>query len=66
MTDNRAMLKRSRPGGKEPCVGGEALLLPFLFVMKGRWSPRRARADLAEHQQAVQAELAALQNPKAA
>jgi MFS family permease len=48
------------------CVGGEALLLPFLFVMKGRWSPRRARADLAEHQQAVQEELAALQKPKAA
>jgi hypothetical protein len=21
------------------CVGGEALLLPFLFVMRGRWSP---------------------------
>jgi MFS family permease len=42
------------------CVGGEALLLPFLFVMRGRWSPRRARADLEQHEQAVREELAAL------
>jgi hypothetical protein len=48
------------------CVGGEALLLPFLFVMKGRWSPRRARADLEEHERAVQQELVALQKPRAA
>ena len=48
------------------CVGGEALLLPFLFVMKGRWSPRRARADLEQHERAVREELAALQEPSAA
>jgi hypothetical protein len=48
------------------CVGGEALLLPFLFVMKGRWSPRRARADLEQHERAVQEELAALDAPRAA
>jgi MFS family permease len=48
------------------CVGGEALLLPFLFVMRGRWSPRRARADLQQHEQAVREELAALDMRRAA
>src|SRR5262245_8741461 len=48
------------------CVGGEALLLPFLFVMRGRWSPRRARADLERHEQAVREELAALDLRRAA
>jgi MFS family permease len=48
------------------CVGGEALLLPFLFVMKGRWSPRRARADLEQHERAVREELAALDAARAA
>ena len=48
------------------CVGGEALLLPFLFVMRGRWSPRRARADLEQHEQAVREELAALDMRRAA
>jgi hypothetical protein len=47
------------------CVGGEALLLPFVFVMKGRWSPRRARADLDEHERKVQEELAALDAARA-
>jgi MFS family permease len=47
------------------CVGGEALLLPFVFVMKGRWSPRRARADVNEHERKVQEELAALDAARA-
>jgi hypothetical protein len=47
-------------------VGGEALLLPFLFVMRGRWSARRARADLERHEQAVREELAALDLRRAA
>jgi hypothetical protein len=43
------------------CVGGEILFLPFILIMAGRWSPRKAREDAAEHEKAVQAELAALE-----
>ncbi|HEX4830614.1 MAG TPA: MFS transporter [Trebonia sp.] len=42
------------------CVGGMVLFLPFILIMAGRWSPRKARADTAEHERAVAAELAAL------
>jgi MFS family permease len=43
------------------CVGGEVLFLPFILLMVGRWSPRRAREDAEEHERKVQAELTALQ-----
>jgi MFS family permease len=43
------------------CVGGMVLFLPFVFVMTGRWSPRKARQDAEEHEHKVQEELAALQ-----
>jgi MFS family permease len=43
------------------CVGGEVVFLPFILVMAGRWSPRKARADAEEHARLVQRELAALQ-----
>ena len=43
------------------CVGGQILFLPFVFVMAGRWSPRKAREDEREHEALVQRELAALQ-----
>ncbi|MCD9880857.1 MFS transporter [Streptomyces guryensis] len=42
------------------CVGGQVLFLPFVFVMAGRWSPRKAREDAEAHQIAVDRELAAL------
>jgi MFS family permease len=42
------------------CVGGEILFLPFIFLMTGRWSPRKAREDAEEHERALQRELAAL------
>ncbi|CAG6397462.1 MFS transporter [Streptomyces cocklensis] len=42
------------------CVGGQVLFLPFVFLMAGRWSPRRAREDAALHQAAVDRELASL------
>ncbi|MEZ0064688.1 MFS family permease [Streptacidiphilus sp. MAP12-20] len=42
------------------CVGGQVLFLPFVFVMAGRWSPKKAREDADEHQRAVDAELASL------
>jgi len=47
------------------CVGGEILFLPFIFVMTGRWSPRKAKQDADEHEAKVQAELAALQKADA-
>jgi len=47
------------------CVGGEILFLPFIFLMTGRWSPRKAKQDADEHEARVQAELAALQEADA-
>ena len=42
------------------CVGAEAAFIPFIFVMAGRWNPRRAKRDEEEHQAAVERELEAL------
>lgn len=42
------------------CVAGQLLFLPTTFLIRGRWSPRRARADLAEHEREVSRELNAL------
>ncbi|MET8955189.1 MFS transporter [Streptomyces sp. NPDC004533] len=42
------------------CATGQVLFLPFVFVMAGRWSPRKARDEAVEHQRAVDRELAAL------
>jgi hypothetical protein len=42
------------------CVGCEVAFIPFIFVMTGRWSPRRARRDEQEHAELVDRELAAL------
>jgi len=42
------------------CVAGEALFLPFILIMTGRWSPKKAREDAEEHQRLVDTELAAL------
>jgi hypothetical protein len=41
-------------------LAAELFLLPFIFVMKGRWSPKKARQDATEHEEQVQAELAEL------
>ncbi|MFD8724705.1 nitrate/nitrite transporter [Streptomyces sp. NPDC059629] len=42
------------------CVAGQALFLPFVFVMAGHWNPKKARTDAEAHQAAVNRELAAL------
>ncbi|MDX6354862.1 MAG: hypothetical protein QOF98_1765 [Streptomyces sp.] len=42
------------------CVGGQVLFLPFVFLMAGRWSPRKAREDAELHRVAVERELAEL------
>jgi MFS family permease len=38
----------------------EVLFIPFVFLMAGRWSPRKAREDAEAHERKVAAELAAL------
>jgi hypothetical protein len=42
------------------CVGGEAVFIPLIFLMGGRWSPRRAKNDLDEHERQVAMEMEAL------
>ncbi len=42
------------------CVGAEALFVPLVFVMAGRWRPKSARRDARAHDARVEAELAQL------
>ena len=42
------------------CVGGEVVFIPLILLMAGRWSPRRAREDTAEHERLVQDEMTKL------
>jgi len=44
------------------CVGGQVVFIPLIWLMAGRWSPRRAREDAEEHERMVQQELAALES----
>jgi MFS family permease len=46
------------------CFAGQLCLLPAALLLTGRWSPRRAREDEAEHEAVVQRELAALQTAR--
>ncbi len=39
------------------CVGGEAVFVPLIFLMTGRWRPKRAREDAQLHDLAVREEL---------
>jgi hypothetical protein len=49
------------PAGRwRQTVGGQVLFVPFIFVMAGRWNPRRAREDTRKHDELVDRELAAL------
>jgi MFS family permease len=47
------------------CLGGIAVFLPLIFVLKGRWSPKKAREDQEAHEKLVEVELARLQAEKA-
>ncbi|MCW2931465.1 MAG: major facilitator superfamily 1, partial [Actinomycetia bacterium] len=47
------------------CVGGVIVFLPFVLVMAGEWSPKKAREEAEAHERAVEAELAALQEHEA-
>jgi ACS family D-galactonate transporter-like MFS transporter len=47
------------------CFAAQLLFLPFVFVMTGRWSPKKAKQDEEEHERRVQEELAALEAARA-
>jgi MFS family permease len=42
------------------CFACQVAFIPFVFLMTGRWSPRKAREDALEHERKVEAELRAL------
>jgi MFS family permease len=42
------------------CLGGEVVFIPFIFLMAGRWSPRKAREDVAEHERQIDEQMATL------
>jgi hypothetical protein len=42
------------------CIAGQVVFLPFVFILTGRWSPRRAKQDEIEHERRVEQELAAM------
>lgn len=42
------------------CFGGQIVFLPFIFLMTGRWSPRKAKADAVAHERVVEREMAEL------
>ncbi|HKD99039.1 MAG TPA: MFS transporter [Micromonosporaceae bacterium] len=42
------------------CFAGQILFLPFIPLLTGRWSPKKAAADAKAHDEAVSRELAAL------
>jgi MFS family permease len=46
------------------CVAGQLVFLPFVFVMSGRWSPKKAKEDEDEHERMVQEEMAALEKAR--
>jgi hypothetical protein len=42
------------------CVGGMVVFLPTIFLIKGRWSPSKAKRDEEHYEQLIQEELARL------
>lgn len=44
---------------------GQILFIPFIFVLTGHWSPRKAREDEEAHERMVEQELAKLQLARA-
>ncbi|MCF2525956.1 MFS transporter [Yinghuangia soli] len=47
-------------------IACQALFIPTVFLMAGRWNPKKAKADAAEHERKVAAELAELVSAPAA
>jgi hypothetical protein len=42
------------------CFFAQIVFLPFVFLLRGRWSPKKAKADEEEHDAMVERELAAM------
>ena len=42
------------------CLAGQILFIPAVFLLRGPWSPRRAREEAEEHERYVAAEMARL------
>ncbi|MBR7836148.1 MFS transporter [Actinospica durhamensis] len=42
------------------CFAGQLLFLPFIWLLTGRWSPKKAKQDAHEHAERVEHQLAAL------
>lgn len=42
------------------CIGGQVVFFILLFSIKGRWSPRKAKQDIKEHEEQVKKELQSL------
>jgi MFS transporter, ACS family, D-galactonate transporter len=42
------------------CFAGQIVFLPFIWLLAGRWSPAKARADAQAHAEVVSRELASL------
>jgi MFS transporter, ACS family, D-galactonate transporter len=47
------------------CFAGQIAFLPFVFLLAGRWSPRKAAEDERKHAELVDRELAELASSKA-
>ncbi|WP_330249782.1 MFS transporter [Nocardia sp. NBC_00565] len=46
------------------CLAAQIVFLPFIFLMAGHWSPKKAAADANAHDELVERELAAIVNEK--
>jgi MFS family permease len=42
------------------CFGGQIVFIPFIWLLTGRWSPKRAKQDAREHAENVDRQLADL------
>jgi MFS family permease len=48
------------------CVAGQLLFIPLALLLRGRWSPRTAAADLGRHDIEIERALTRLENERAA
>jgi ACS family D-galactonate transporter-like MFS transporter len=46
------------------CFAGQLVFIPLVFLLTGRWSPRKAREDELAHEKAVELEMARLQSER--
>jgi MFS transporter, ACS family, D-galactonate transporter len=65
-----ANAQRDNPGQWQTwwwiCFIGQVVFIPFVFLLTGRWSPRKSREEEQEHERMVERELARLHASQAA